>query len=85
LMGFDVYETLIKITGIDDVGIVSRITDIISKDLKVNMKSISFESHDGTFEGKLAVYLTDTSHLQVLMDGIKSIDPYINVTRHSVD
>lgn len=85
LMGLDVYETQIKITGIDGIGIVSKITDIISKDLQVNMKSISFESHDGTFEGKLNVFLTDTSHLQVLIDGIKSIDPYINVTRHSVD
>ena len=79
------YETLIKITGIDGIGIVSKITDIISKDLKVNMKSISFSSHDGTFEGLLTVYLNDTSHLQVLIDKIKSIDTYIQVTRQSVD
>jgi guanosine-3',5'-bis(diphosphate) 3'-pyrophosphohydrolase len=79
------YETLIKITGIDGIGIVSKITDIISKDLKVNMKAISFTSHDGTFEGKLTVYLNDTSHLQVLIDKIKSIDTYIQVTRQSVD
>ncbi len=79
------YETLIRITGIDGVGIVSKVTDIISKDLQVNMKSISFESHDGLFDGKLNVYLTDTSHLQVLIDKIKSIDNYIHVTRHSVD
>lgn len=79
------YETLIKITGIDGIGIVSKITDIISKDLKVNMKSISFSSHDGTFEGLLTVFLNDTSHLQVLIDKIKSIDTYIQVTRQSVD
>jgi GTP pyrophosphokinase len=76
---------MIKITGIDGVGIVSKVTDIISKDLQVNMKSISFESNDGTFEGKLVVYLTDTSHLQELIDKIKSIDNYIHVTRNSVD
>ena len=76
---------MIRITGIDGVGIVSKVTDIISKDLQVNMKSISFESHDGLFDGKLNVYLTDTSHLQVLIDKIKSIDNYIHVTRHSVD
>lgn len=79
------YETLISITGIDGIGIVSKITDIISKDLKVNMKSISFTSHDGTFEGLLSVFLNDTSHLQVLIDKIKSIDTYIHVTRQSVD
>ena len=79
------YETRIKITGIDGMGIVSKITDIISKDLKVNMKTISFESFDGAFEGKLTVFLFDTSHLKVLIDKIKSIDPYINVTRLSVD
>ena len=51
----------------------------------MNMKSISFESFDGTFEGKLIVFLNDTYHLQELIDKIKSIDPYINVTRQSVD
>ncbi len=85
LLNRDVFETLIKITGIDDVGIVSRITDIISKDLQVNMNSISFESHDGTFEGRLSVFLTDTSHLQVLIEKIKAINPYIQVSRQSVD
>jgi len=81
----ETYETLINIKGIDGIGIVSKVTDIISKDLKVNMKSISFESNDGVFEGKLSVYLNDTSHLQVLIDKIKSIDNYIQVTRLSVD
>jgi guanosine-3',5'-bis(diphosphate) 3'-pyrophosphohydrolase len=85
LLAPESYETNIKITGIDGVGIVSKVTDIISKDLKVNMKSISFESFDGTFEGKVSVFLNDTSHLQVLVDKIKSIDPYIHVIRYSVD
>ncbi|MCB9250902.1 MAG: bifunctional (p)ppGpp synthetase/guanosine-3',5'-bis(diphosphate) 3'-pyrophosphohydrolase [Flavobacteriales bacterium] len=81
----ETYETLIKITGIDDIGIVSKITDVISKDLKVNMKTIKFESFDGTFEGTLTVFINDTSHLNDLISAIKSIDPYINVTRQSVD
>jgi len=79
------YETLLKITGIDGVGIVSKITDIISKDLQVNMKSISFESFDGTFVGNLTVFLKDTSHLQALIDKLKAIDPYMQVTRLNVD
>jgi guanosine-3',5'-bis(diphosphate) 3'-pyrophosphohydrolase len=81
----EAYETVLKITGIDGVGIVSKITDIISKDLQVNMKSISFESFDGTFEGNLTVFLNDTSHLQALIDKLKAIDPYMQVTRLNVD
>lgn len=79
------YEAIIIVKGIDDVGIVSRITDIISKDLKVNMKNISFHSYDGTFEGEITVYLSDTSHLKTLIDKIKTIDKYMSVTRQNVD
>jgi guanosine-3',5'-bis(diphosphate) 3'-pyrophosphohydrolase len=57
----------IKITGIDDVGIVNTITNIISQEHRVNMKSISFESTDGIFEGKIMLYVYDTEHLDKLM------------------
>ncbi|NUM32096.1 MAG: bifunctional (p)ppGpp synthetase/guanosine-3',5'-bis(diphosphate) 3'-pyrophosphohydrolase [Bacteroidetes bacterium] len=79
------YETIIKVNGIDDVGIVSKITDIISKDLKVNMKNIYFTSHDGTFEGKITLILTDTSHLNNLIEKIQNIDKYMTVSRQNVD
>jgi GTP diphosphokinase / guanosine-3',5'-bis(diphosphate) 3'-diphosphatase len=45
----------ITITGIDDVGIVNKITQIISEELNVNMRSIGFERHDGVFEGIVMV------------------------------
>ncbi len=61
----------IKIIGIDDVGIVSSLTEIISKNMGVNMKSITIESHDGTFEGTITVYVDDTKHLDNLIKNIK--------------
>ena len=68
----------IKILGIDDVGIVNTITQVISNELHVNMRSISFDSHDGIFEGMIMVYVYDTSHLNSL---IKKLEKLNGVTR----
>ncbi len=61
----------IKLTGIDDVGIVSSLSNIISKNMGVNMKSITIESHDGTFEGTIVLFIQDTKHLDALINNIK--------------
>jgi GTP pyrophosphokinase len=71
----------IKVDGFDEVGIVNRITKIISNQLKVNMRSISFETKDGLFEGNIMVYVQDTNHLNDLMVKLKGIPGVINVTR----
>jgi len=68
------------ITGIDDIGIVNSITNIISKQHEINMKSISFETNDGVFEGKIMLYVFDTEHLDELIlkfeqiNGVKTVD-----------
>ncbi|MAY82842.1 MAG: RelA/SpoT family protein [Flavobacteriales bacterium] len=71
----------IKVTGIDDVGLVNNITRLISGELNVNMRSISFDSEDGVFDGTIMVYVHDTKHLTRLIDKLKSVDGVINVSR----
>lgn len=71
----------IKITGFDKVGIVNQITRIISDQLHVNMRSISFDSNDGIFEGKIMVYVDDTEHLKTLIKKLKAVDGVQNVIR----
>ena len=71
----------IKITGIDDVGLVNNITKLISGELNVNMRSISFDSHDGVFEGIIMVYVHDTKHLKKLIAEMKLINGVIQVGR----
>lgn len=72
--------TGLVIKGIDDMGIVNKITTIISDEHNVNMKSISFETHDGIFEGKIMLYVYDTEHLEKLktkfeqIEGVQSVD-----------
>jgi guanosine-3',5'-bis(diphosphate) 3'-pyrophosphohydrolase len=85
IKGSEPFLAGIRISGIDDVGVISKITDAISKQLQVNMKSITVESGKGTFEGKLALYIYDTSHLDTLIHAIKEAVPHIHAVRINVD
>ncbi len=64
----------IQIKGIDDVGIINKLTKLISSDLNVNMQSINFEGNDGMFEGTIMLYVNDTDHLESLIDKIKVLE-----------
>jgi GTP pyrophosphokinase len=81
--GKDTVEFLagIAFSGIDDVGLVNKITTIISHEHNVNMRAISFESHDGIFEGKVMAYVHDTDHLNSLMDKLKRVRGVRHVER----
>lgn len=75
----------IRLVGIDDVGIVNKITEVISNELNVNMKSISFEATDGLFEGKIKVLVYDTEHLDTLMRKFEQVDGVKRVERWDTD
>lgn len=78
----------IRLIGIDDVGIVNKITEVISNELNVNMKSISFEANDGLFEGKIRLLVYDTEHLDILMrkfelvEGVKRVERWDSAEEH---
>lgn len=71
----------IQFSGIDGVGIVNRITTIISQENNVNMRSISFESKDGIFEGKVMAYVHDAEHLHSLVGKLRSLPEVKRVER----
>lgn len=71
----------IKFSGIDSAGIVLNITTIISGQHNVNMRSISFESNDGIFEGKVMAYVQDTDHLQQLIAKLRDVEGVRSVER----
>lgn len=81
--GKDTVEFLagIKFSGIDDVGLVNKITTIISHEHNVNMRAISFESNDGIFAGKVMAYVHDTDHLNSLMEKLKRVRGVRSVER----
>ena len=59
--------------GYDDIGIVNNITNILSKEEKVVMRSINIDSHDGIFSGNLVVLIEDTSKLNSIIKKLKNI------------
>lgn len=75
------FEVGLKFSGTDDVGIVQNITNIISTDMNVNMRAISFEARDGIFQGKVVVLVHDTEHLHALIDKLKAVDGVMTVDR----
>lgn len=75
------FEVKLKFSGIDDVGLVQKITNIISTDMLVNMKAISFEANDGIFDGQVRVLVHDTNHLNTLIESLKSVEGVLTVDR----
>tara|TARA_B110000483_G_scaffold229096_1_gene292759 strand:- start:5 stop:2218 length:2214 start_codon:yes stop_codon:yes gene_type:complete len=71
----------IHFKGIDRLGIINNITKIISAELNVNMRSISFDTDDGIFEGKIMAFVNDTSHLDSLVKKLKKVDGVLAVSR----
>lgn len=71
----------LRIIGIDDIGIVNKITEIISFQHNVNMKSISFESQDGLFQGRIQVYVMDRYHLDELIEKFEILEGVKRVER----
>ena len=71
----------IKITGIDEVGLVNNITKIISSELNVNMRSLNFDTHDGIFEGRIMLFVHDSEHLTNLIKKLKKVNGVLSVSR----
>lgn len=79
--GTSQYSITLRVVGNDDIGIVSNITNIISKEEKIVMRSINIDSHDGLFSGNLVVMIDDTSRLDTLIKKIRTVKGVKSVTR----
>jgi len=75
-------QATIRIHGRDVMGLLGKITKVISDDLEVNMKNIVFNSDkEGFFEGKIVLQISDVEALEQLIGRIKAIDGIIDVVR----
>lgn len=71
--GTSQYAITLRIIGHDDIGIVSNITNIISKEDKLTMRSINIDSYDGLFSGNVVLFIEDNSKLNLLIKKLKTV------------
>ncbi|HQU40372.1 MAG TPA: bifunctional (p)ppGpp synthetase/guanosine-3',5'-bis(diphosphate) 3'-pyrophosphohydrolase, partial [Chitinophagales bacterium] len=75
------FLTGLKITGVDDVGLVNKVTNVISGEMKLNMQSMTIGAKEGIFEGTFMVYVKNTDELEDLIHRISSLKEITSVTR----
>ncbi len=76
-----VFRAVIKLTGIDEKGLVNDITKIISGNMNVNIKSIKFDTDSGTFNGEIAVEVKNNNLVTKLMKRLEKINGIEKVSR----
>ncbi|MCL6219982.1 RelA/SpoT family protein [Zunongwangia pacifica] len=75
------FKAVIKLNGIDNIGLVSDVTREISSNMHVNMKNINFESDDGIFSGRITVVVKNNDILTKIINRLKKINGIDKVTR----
>ncbi|MEO1023051.1 MAG: bifunctional (p)ppGpp synthetase/guanosine-3',5'-bis(diphosphate) 3'-pyrophosphohydrolase [Bacteroidota bacterium] len=78
----DKFLGAVKVIGEDRVGMINDLTDILSKSLETNMKSINVSSDSGMFEGIITLYVDGIQHLNRIMKRLERIEGVKNVLRY---
>jgi GTP pyrophosphokinase len=79
------FLTGLKLIGMDDVGVVNKITNVISGDLKVNISALTIESREGLFEGTIKVFVHDKEELEELVNRLKQLKGIHTVDRFDAE
>jgi GTP pyrophosphokinase len=79
------FLTGLKIIGMDDVGVVNKITNLISGELRINIAAINIESKEGLFEGTIKLFVHDKDELDILVNKIKTLNGIHSVDRFDTE
>ena len=74
----------LKIGGIDRLGLIKDVTDVISSELKVNMRSMSIGTKTEIFNGQIRLYISNTDHLEELKQKLKKVEGVVEVSSFRV-
>ena len=79
------FLTGLKITGLDDVGVIHKITNLISGELRINISALTVEAKEGIFEGNIRLYVHDKDELDFLFVKLRELPGIQSVQRYDVD
>ena len=79
------FLTGIKIVGLDDVGVINKITNLISGTLRININALTIEAKEGLFEGNVKVYVHDKDELEELVKNLKNLPGIESVERYDTE
>ncbi len=79
------FLTGLKIIGLDDVGVIHKITNLISGELRVNISAMTIEAKEGIFEGNVKVFVHDKDELETLVESLLALQGIERVDRYDID
>ncbi len=79
------FLTGLKIIGLDDVGVIHKITNLISGEMKFNISAMTIEAKDGIFEGNVKIFVHDKEELDGLVDRLVSMSGIERVDRYDTE
>jgi len=79
------FLTGLRIIGMDDVGVVNKITTVISGDMRINISAITIESKEGVFEGSIRLFVHDKDELDELVGRLKALNGIQSVERFETE
>ncbi len=77
----EVFRAIVKLTGIDRLGLVNSITKVVSENMNVNIKSIKFDTDSGVFNGEITVEVNNNNFVEKLMERLQKINGIEKVFR----
>lgn len=75
------FEVSLAIIGTDRLGLISDVSNVISSELKVNMRSLAINTEGGIFEGNIQLYVEDTNHIDRLTSKLEKVQGVVKVSR----
>jgi len=79
------FLTGLKILGLDDVGVIHKITNLISGELRININAMTIEAREGMFHGNVKVYVHDKEELDNLVNKLRSLPGIEKVDRYDTE
>jgi guanosine-3',5'-bis(diphosphate) 3'-pyrophosphohydrolase len=79
------FLTGVRIVGMDDVGVINKITNLISGELRLNINALTIEAKDGLFEGNIRIYVHDKEELEELVSRLMQLNGIHTVVRYDAE